>query len=277
MSDQDDSDYKPEVPEVPTPVAGALIPNVPHLPVVAPTQVESPAVHAFLVGGFAIKGVQEHNAAHAQLFYKQLIPMMQKSVPSWKLGTCKKYYWIMDAMVRIRNGETAAQVRATYAQAYKWRKSYVLVNNGVGGFIIVDRPDNVFGLNGDGDDIDGDVESVVILTYFEAAYSNINKCHLPDHTKGRTLYARVCQVYSNIARNITKLYTETCPICICREVQNKPPAGVRPILTFGFRTRGQVDIIDFQILPNGEFKYLLNYIDHGILVGNVDIFYVAKS
>jgi hypothetical protein len=30
MSDQDDLDYEPEVPEVPTPVAGALIPNVPH-------------------------------------------------------------------------------------------------------------------------------------------------------------------------------------------------------------------------------------------------------
>jgi hypothetical protein len=40
--------------------------------------------------------------------------------------------------------------------------------------------------------------------------------------------------------------------------------GVRPILTIGFGTRGQVDLIDFQSLPNGEFKYLLNYIDHGI-------------
>ena len=29
-------------------------------------------------------------------------------------------------------------------------------------------------------------------------------------------------------------------------------------------TRGQVDSIDFQSLPNGEFKYLLNYINHGI-------------
>ncbi len=29
-------------------------------------------------------------------------------------------------------------------------------------------------------------------------------------------------------------------------------------------TRGQVDSIDFQSLPNGEFKYLINYIHHGI-------------
>ena len=74
----------------------------------------------------------------------------------------------MDAMVSICNGESTAQVRATYAQAYKWRKSYALVNNGVGGFLIVDRPDNAFGLNGDGDDIEADVDYVVKLTYFES-------------------------------------------------------------------------------------------------------------
>ncbi len=68
---------------------------------------------------------------------------------------------------------------------------------GVGGFILVERPPDAFGLNRD--DINVDVDSVVKLTYFEAAYSNIRKCHLPDHTKGRTLYTRVCQSYSNIA------------------------------------------------------------------------------
>ena len=104
----------------------------------------------------------------------------------------------MDVMVRFRNGESTAQVRETYAQAYKWRKSYALVKNGVGGFLIVDQPENAFGLNPNGEDTDMDVDSVVQLTYLEAAYSNINKCHLPDHTKGRTLHAWVCRSYSNI-------------------------------------------------------------------------------
>ena len=281
MSDQDDSDYQPDANEeddpdddelvdplvveendpddgpeqVPPPLPGADRPDNP---------VESPAVNAFSVDGFAIEGVEGINATHARSFYELLIPMMQKAGPSWKLGTRQKFDSIMDALVRVRNGESIAQVRETYAQAYKWRKSYALVKNGVGGFLIVERPENAFGLNRNGEDIDVDVDSVVQLTYLEAAYSNINKCHLPDHTKGRTLHARVCRSYSNIARNLTKLYTETCPICIAREVRNKPPAGVRPILTVGFGTRGQVDLIDFQSLPNGDFKYLLNYIDHGI-------------
>ncbi len=41
-------------------------------------------------------------------------------------------------------------------------------------------------------------------------------------------------------------------------------AGIKNIVTKGFSVRGQVDLIDFQSVPDGEFKFLLNYIDHGI-------------
>ena len=34
-------------------------------------------------------------------------------------------------------------------------------------------------------------------------------------------------------------------------------------MTSGFGTRGQIDLIDFQNSPDGEFKFLLTYIDHG--------------
>ena len=41
-------------------------------------------------------------------------------------------------------------------------------------------------------------------------------------------------------------------------------AGIKNIVTKGFCVHGQVDLIDFQSMPDGEFKFLLNYIDHGI-------------
>jgi hypothetical protein len=41
-------------------------------------------------------------------------------------------------------------------------------------------------------------------------------------------------------------------------------AGVKNIITFGFGVRGQVDLIDFQSMPDGSFLFLLNYIDHGV-------------
>ena len=39
---------------------------------------------------------------------------------------------------------------------------------------------------------------------------------------------------------------------------------MRNIITEGFKVRGQVDLIDFQNTPADPFKYLLNYIDHGV-------------
>jgi len=46
--------------------------------------------------------------------------------------------------------------------------------------------------------------------------------------------------------------------------RRKPIAGIQPIIMFGMCVRGQADIIDFQSMPDGAFKFLLNYIDHGV-------------
>jgi hypothetical protein len=43
-------------------------------------------------------------------------------------------------------------------------------------------------------------------------------------------------------------------------------AGIRNIVTAGFGKRGQIDLIDFQSMPDGPFNFLLNYIDHGVKV-----------
>ena len=39
-------------------------------------------------------------------------------------------------------------------------------------------------------------------------------------------------------------------------------AGISNIVTAGFEQRGQIDLIDFQSMPDGPFNFLLNYIDH---------------
>ena len=41
-------------------------------------------------------------------------------------------------------------------------------------------------------------------------------------------------------------------------------AGIKNIVTKGFGVRGQVDMIDFQNMPDSQFQFLMNYIDHGI-------------
>jgi hypothetical protein len=57
-----------------------------------------------------------------------------------------------------------------------------------------------------------------------------------------------------------------CPICITQIKHNRPVAGIKPIIThgFGFGTQGQVDLINFQSMPDGNFCILMTYIDHGV-------------
>jgi hypothetical protein len=44
----------------------------------------------------------------------------------------------------------------------------------------------------------------------------------------------------------------------------KPVAGIKNIVTEGFNVSGQVDMIDFQSMPDGRFQFLMNYIGRGI-------------
>jgi hypothetical protein len=96
------------------------------------------------------------------------------------------------------------------------------------------------------------------------AYTEIKRAHDQDHTKGLTLYACLGEQFQNIGRELCKMFTDMCPICITRMKCNRPVAGIKPIITHGFGIRGQVDLIDFQSMLGGNFHFLLNYIDHGV-------------
>ena len=95
-------------------------------------------------------------------------------------------------------------------------------------------------------------------------FSDLLTAHGTDHSKGRTLYARLGELVHNVPRDVCKMFTDLCPRCIQRHQRTRPVAGLRPIITNGFNVRGQVDLVDFQSMPDGEFRFLLNYIDHGI-------------
>jgi hypothetical protein len=59
------------------------------------------------------------------------------------------------------------------------------------------------------------------------------------------------------------MFMDVCLHCIKALSRRKPAAGIKNIITDEFGVCGQVDLIEFQSLPDGVFKYLCNYIDHG--------------
>jgi hypothetical protein len=126
----------------------------------------------------------------------------------------------------------------------------------------VARPDDVIGVAIVDKTVD--MDTVKRIIYFEAAYTEIKRAHGQDHTKGHTLYAHLGEQFENIGCELCKMFTDICPICITQMKCNQPVTGIKHIITHSFGTQGQVDLIDFQSMPDGNFCFLLNYIDHGV-------------
>lgn len=220
----------------------------------------SPATHNYSVsngilsiGGYQISGVDVSSLSevrHAVAFYEEIIQMFQKS-PSFSLMDKKKNDYILSAMTKYRDGTPASDLRKEFPQIHKWAKTYrILTAEGVPPSLVHSITDN-------------DSSSPKKYSFLERVYADIRHHHGSDHCKSRSLYHRVNDAFKNISRTICDLFCKTCPTCVAGSNRHRPAAGLRPILTNGFGKRGQVDLIDYQSMPDGKFRYLLNYIDHG--------------
>jgi hypothetical protein len=151
--------------------------------------------------------------------------------------------------------------------AYKWAKKYHLVTVGQESKVLVLRPSSKQGAKNKGM-VDVSLMRVDKLqkpTYVERLFVDLLKIHQEDHCKGNTLLARARDWHGNITHEVCKMFTDVCPHCIKVLSRRKPVARIQNILTDGFGVRRQVDLIDFQSMPDGVFKYLCNvYIDHGV-------------
>ncbi len=101
-------------------------------------------------------------------------------------------------------------------------------------------------------------------TFAERLFTDLWKIHKEDHCKGTTFYYRVWDMHGNMTRDVCKLFTDICPHCVVVQSRKKPTAGIHPIITKGLGIRDQVNLFDFQSMPDGVFTYLLYYINHGV-------------
>jgi hypothetical protein len=100
--------------------------------------------------------------------------------------TKAKFDVIKEALLRNCEGKSAAELWSEYPQIYKWNKAFAVVVNGDSVMVVTRPPDAVRR-----EEID--INYVKQISYFEHAYSDIRRAHREDHTKGRTLYGRVCE------------------------------------------------------------------------------------
>lgn len=223
--------------------------------------VDGAATSTDSVLGYVIEGIDAldpHVKRHAVAFYNWLIPKFQEASAQFFIIDRAKYHKIIYSLKRVEGGESLSSLRPLFPNIHHWNKKYVIVDDGVGGHSLVSRPEVML------DEMNVESNELKRITYLERVFSDLLTAHGVDHRQGRTLYASIGEICNNVPRDVCKMFTDLCPRCIQRHKRNRPVAGLRPIITNGFNVRGQVDLVDFQSMPDGEFRFLLNYIDHGI-------------
>ena len=187
-----------------------------------------------------------------------MIPMFEEASAQFFLMSHDKYNMLVGSLQRIKDGDPLAALRRQYPNIHDWNNKFSIIEDGVGGHMLVRRPKVI----GDNDTVD--IAELKRVTYLERVFADILAAHGDDHRKGRTLYSSLGDVVHNVPQDVYKIFTDLCAHCIQHHHRTCPTAGLHPIVTNGFNVHGQVNLIDFQIMPDGDFRFLMNYIDHGV-------------
>ena len=100
------------------------------------------------------------------------------------------------------------------------------------------------------------------VTNKEDMFDTIKQCHQRvGHSRRDKTWDEAHKNYAWIRRESVEFFLQTCPDCSVR-VPVKKAKATKPIISLGFLTRVQVDLIDMSSQPDGDYKWILHARDH---------------
>ena len=104
----------------------------------------------------------------------------------------------------------------------------------------------------------------IYFATIEDTYDIISKAHTATGHGGRDrMLKHLGLKYANITTEAVELFKSYCRVC--QEKRKRPKTTgvvVKPILSSEFNSRGQVDLVDMQSSPQGQFKWIMVYQCH---------------
>ena len=95
---------------------------------------------------------------------------------------------------------------------------------------------------------------------YETLYEAISEIHNQLEHAGRDLmYNKVKKVYANISKLHVQAFVDSCQKCQLKKSRIRKSIVVKPIISKNYNSRAQVDCIDLQSQPDGDYKYVLVY------------------
>ncbi|XP_025407815.1 KRAB-A domain-containing protein 2-like [Sipha flava] len=106
-----------------------------------------------------------------------------------------------------------------------------------------------------------DKDDIKYVVSYEELFERLSDYHIrTGHGGMGKMRAALSNKYS-IPRPAIETFLSICAICNSKKGSNRKLV-IKPIVSKDFNERGQVDLVDFQSLPDGKYKWILNYQDH---------------
>lgn len=106
-------------------------------------------------------------------------------------------------------------------------------------------------------------DSVVYIIAMKDYYSKSMEAHDEIGHGGHDKKLAFIKKKWGILWSEVEIFPNLCEACLCKRSDPKKGVVVKPILSYGFNSRGQVDLIAFQSRSSQEgYKFSINYQDH---------------
>ena len=137
------------------------------------------------------------------------------------------------------------ELKPCSSKDYRWIKNLAVAQYGSDAYKLVRKA--------------GGLEVLPASRLFEV----IHEAHLISGHAGRDkLCAILKQDFWNVTYDLIKMYLSTCQQCEEKRPRPRKHLVVAPMISDAFSARAQVDLINFESEPDGDFKYILTYQDH---------------
>ncbi|XP_072384043.1 KRAB-A domain-containing protein 2-like [Diabrotica undecimpunctata] len=184
--------------------------------------------------------------ANREKFYEELNKFYSKLNSFKKPWSFEKLREVC-TLLRTAREQKEIGVRRTNEQHYFFR-NYELLEIGGVQRVIKKRTD--------------EKQELTFVLPIEEYYDKLNEVHLNTGHGGRDKMINALKPKYAIPRPAVEIFVRLCTTCDEKKHLTKKGVVVKPIVSTSWNSRGQVDLIDFQSSPDGEYKWLLNYQDH---------------
>ncbi len=94
-------------------------------------------------------------------------------------------------------------------------------------------------------------------------FDRLWEAHQMSGHKGRDImHHQMSKRYANVGKSSCIALVNVCEACQLKRKTARKGLVIKPIVSPDMNSRGQVDLIDYQSMPDGDFKYVMVYQDN---------------